>query len=88
MATAIAKVETKTVEKQVREKVYRLELTELEAKVLLYTVGSVGGDRRKSYRRETDNIFAALRTAGVPDDYATRYMDGSLTAAGHRAGDA
>jgi hypothetical protein len=88
MATAVAKVETKTVEKEVREKVYKLELTELEAKVLLYLLGQVAGDRLTSYRRETSNIFAAMRVAGVPWHYATEYVTGTVSAAALKAEDA
>lgn len=56
MATAVVKTETKMVETEVSEKVIRLELTELEAKVLGSMTSLIAGNEDTTYRGVTDRI--------------------------------
>lgn len=78
MATAVVTSEKKTVTTSVDEKVVKLELTELEAKVLRSLVGCIGGNVDTTYRRETNSVRDALSGLGYTYNY--RYFDASQIA--------
>lgn len=62
---ATAKTDTRTVTKtvEVEEKIVKLELSELEAKVLGAMTHLVGGEPGSTYRKVTDRIGSALSSA-------------------------
>jgi predicted short-subunit dehydrogenase-like oxidoreductase (DUF2520 family) len=68
MAKATVDTVTKTVSKEVAEKVYVLTLTEDEAMSLraLTGVGRAGDGIEPTYWKHTDDIYNTLRRAGVP----------------------
>lgn len=68
MATAVAKVAKKTVDRTVDEKVVKLELSEKEAEFLVDVMVHIGRPEaaaRSDGWRMTQNIDSALRNAGV-----------------------
>jgi hypothetical protein len=66
MANAIIKTVTKTVEKEEKEKVYTLTLSEPEAEVIRAMVGWTVGDTGSTYSKHTYSIYNALSSARVP----------------------
>jgi hypothetical protein len=66
MANAKIETVTKTVEKEIEEKVYTLTLSEDEAKVIRAFVGWVAGSPSNTYAKYTQPVFNALVDARVP----------------------
>lgn len=66
MANAIIKTETKTVETEVKERVYTLTLSEQEAEVIRAMVGWTVGNTTDTYSKYTYPIYSALSSADVP----------------------
>lgn len=74
MATAVAKTETKTIEKTVDEKVYVLTLNKTEALIIKSLVGNVIGHTEDSYRKECSDVYYALQRAGLGLVYTSEYF--------------
>lgn len=66
MADAIIKTVTKTVQKEEKEKVYTLTLSEPEAEVIRAIVGWTVGNTAVTYSKFTYSIYEALSSARVP----------------------
>lgn len=79
MATAIVTMETKTVTKEVPQKVVTLTLTPKEASVLKTLVGRVRGDSASTNRKHTDAIKASLLGIAQADD-CCHFENGTITA--------
>lgn len=80
MATAVVTTETKTITKEVPQKVVTLELTPREASVLKTLVGRVRGDTPSTNRKHTTAIQLALSRAGVSADDCCHFENGTITA--------
>lgn len=73
MAFATAKTETRTVEKEVSEKVVKLELSIEEAQFLYAVTMRIGGHPVTSYRGIADGIRSALARVGTTAE-ASRFI--------------
>lgn len=65
MAKATVDTVTKTVEKEVREKVYVLTLSEAEAKAFFALTGGVDGNRVTTHNKHIWAARTALENAGI-----------------------
>lgn len=77
MAFATAKIETKTVQKEVSEKVVRLELSIEEAKFLYAVTMRIGGHPADTYRNIADDIRTSLLSVGTTTASTSFLQDGS-----------
>lgn len=73
MATAVANIETKTVQKEETAKVVKLELSFEEAAFISALTMRIGGSPDTSYRGISDDLGDALMKAGI-SAYSERFL--------------
>jgi len=73
MADAKIETVTKTVPKEVEEKVYTVTLSEEEAKTVVSILGMVNGSPLSTYRQYSRPVYYALSNAGALDVYRERF---------------
>lgn len=81
MAQADRKTETrkvtKTVEVEETVETITLTLSKAESETLMFIVGEIGGEPKKSRRKHTDAVYHALLKANVTDAYDLKYNSDS-----------